>query len=154
MRSWSLRAGDAIALDSRTLHATGPGALPRPFRRVSTRWAPTGDAVRRATGRGTAAFWDLLPHGLVDGDPLAGDVVPARRARSASAPCRRVGTRPPLTDEPIATPNANQENNMERPAPDPTADRTDLTRRRLLRSALVGAGALVVAPVVAGRLRR
>ena len=73
--SWSLRAGDAIALSSRTLHATGPGALPGPFRRVSTRWAhPATRYVER--GGGAAAFWDLLPHGLVDGDLLAGDVFP------------------------------------------------------------------------------
>ena len=75
VRTWSLRAGDAIALDSRTLHATGRGALAGPFRRVSTRWAaPATRYVDRPDG--TAAFWDLVHHGLVDGDPLACDAFP------------------------------------------------------------------------------
>jgi hypothetical protein len=75
VRSWSMHAGDAIALDSRTLHATGRGALPRPFRRLSTRWADPATSYR-TRGAGAAAFWELLPHGLADGDPIAGDVFP------------------------------------------------------------------------------
>lgn len=75
VRSWTLRAGDAIALDSRTLHATGPAALPGPFRRLSTRWASPGTRYR-LRDHGAAAFWDMLPHGLGDGDPIAGDVFP------------------------------------------------------------------------------
>jgi hypothetical protein len=70
VRTWSLRAGDGIALDSRTLHATGAGELPHAFRRVSTRWAP---AATRYTGHlpGTAAFWELIDHGRTTHEPLA-----------------------------------------------------------------------------------
>ncbi len=70
VRSWSLRAGDAIALDSRALHATGRGALATDFRRLSTRWAAP-DTRYATPDHGTAAFWDLIPHGLGDGDLLA-----------------------------------------------------------------------------------
>jgi ectoine hydroxylase-related dioxygenase (phytanoyl-CoA dioxygenase family) len=78
--SWSLRAGDAIALDSRTLHATGTGAPAAQFRRVSTRWT-TPDTRYRAVVPGAASFWDTIPHGLEDGDLLACDAFPlvARR---------------------------------------------------------------------------
>ena len=75
VRSWELRAGDAVAIDSRTLHATGTGSLSRPFRRVSTRWA-TPATQYHERGAGTAAFWDVLPHGLHEGEPIAGDVFP------------------------------------------------------------------------------
>jgi hypothetical protein len=78
VRAWTLRAGDAIAIDSRTLHATGPDALAGPFRRLSTRWASAATRYRRRD-HGAAAFWDVLPHGLEDGDPLAGDVFPLVR---------------------------------------------------------------------------
>jgi ectoine hydroxylase-related dioxygenase (phytanoyl-CoA dioxygenase family) len=75
VRSWDLRAGDAVALDSRVLHATGCGVLPAAFRRVSTRWAsPTTRYIER--GPGTAAFWDLVDHGRQDGDLLACDAFP------------------------------------------------------------------------------
>lgn len=81
--SWDLRAGDAVCLDSRALHATGVSAVPdRPFRRVSTRWASPSTRYRTRTTT-TATFWDELPHGLSDGDPIVGEVfplVPARRA--------------------------------------------------------------------------
>ena len=70
VRTWSLRAGDAIALDSRTLHATGRTALDGPFRRVSTRWAAPSTRYD-ARPDGTAAFWDLVQHGRGDGDLLA-----------------------------------------------------------------------------------
>jgi hypothetical protein len=63
--SWTLRAGDAIALDSRTLHATGVGTPTAEFRRVSTRWA-VPDTRYRAEVPGAASFWDVLPHGRSD----------------------------------------------------------------------------------------
>jgi len=79
--SWDLRAGDAIALDSRVLHATGRAALPRPFRRVSTRWAaPSTRYVDVDTE--TAAFWDLIEHGRRAGDLLACDAFPLIRRRT------------------------------------------------------------------------
>ena len=74
--SWELRAGDAIAIDSRLLHATGAGVIAdRPFRRISTRWA---EPETRYLDRGpqVANFWHLLPHGLESGDPVAGEVFP------------------------------------------------------------------------------
>jgi len=71
VRAWTLRAGDAIALDSRTLHATGRrGSDAGPFRRVSTRWAAPETRYVDA-GPTVATFWDLLPHGLQPGDLLA-----------------------------------------------------------------------------------
>jgi ectoine hydroxylase-related dioxygenase (phytanoyl-CoA dioxygenase family) len=73
--SWSLRAGDAIALDSRTLHATGTGTPTAEFRRISTRWAEP-DTRYRAIVPGAASFWDTIPHGLEDGDRLACDAFP------------------------------------------------------------------------------
>lgn len=73
--SWDLAAGDAIALDSRALHATGRGALDRPFRRFSTRWASPQIRYRnRPTG--TATFWDVLAPELRDGDAIVGEVFP------------------------------------------------------------------------------
>ncbi|MET0145859.1 MAG: phytanoyl-CoA dioxygenase family protein [Ilumatobacteraceae bacterium] len=95
VQTWSLRAGDGVALDSRTLHATGDGVVAAPFRRISTRWAEP--AARYVARSGTAAFWDLIPHGLRDGDllscaafPLVGLHVGAdaagRRRRGASPP--------------------------------------------------------------------
>ena len=87
-RSWTLRAGDAIALDSRTLHATGRrGSDVAPFRRVSTRWAAPETRYVDA-GPAVAAFWDLLPHGLQPGDLLACPTFPliARSAQSHGAP--------------------------------------------------------------------
>lgn len=75
--SWTLRAGDAIALDSRTLHATGVGTPTAEFRRVSTRWA-VPDTRYRADVPGAASFWDVLPHGLSDGDPIASATFPLR----------------------------------------------------------------------------
>ncbi|MET0909228.1 MAG: phytanoyl-CoA dioxygenase family protein [Ilumatobacteraceae bacterium] len=80
VRSWSLSAGDAIALDSRTLHATGTAVLDQPFRRISTRWASPATRYR-ANVPGAATFWDVLPHGLADGDPLVGDTFPLVRRR-------------------------------------------------------------------------
>jgi hypothetical protein len=75
IRSWDLRAGDAVALDSRVLHATGPAALQSAFRRISTRWAaPDTRYVDR--GPNTAAFWELIEHGRRDGDLLACDAFP------------------------------------------------------------------------------
>ncbi|MET0323790.1 MAG: phytanoyl-CoA dioxygenase family protein [Ilumatobacteraceae bacterium] len=87
-RSWSLRAGDGIALDSRTLHATGPGTVTAPFRRISTRWAEP--AARYVAHPGaTATFWDLVPHGLGDGDLLncpAFPLVGSSRSRNNADP--------------------------------------------------------------------
>lgn len=84
IRSWSLRAGDAIALDSRTLHATGTAVLDAPFRRVSTRWASPATRYRTDIA-GAATFWDTLPHGLADRDLLACETFPliSNRARSS-----------------------------------------------------------------------
>jgi len=78
VRSWDLRAGDAIALDSRTLHATGNCVVDQAFRRISTRWA---HAATRYVERGphVATFWKLLPHGLRDGDLLACPTFPVIR---------------------------------------------------------------------------
>lgn len=76
VRSWDLAAGDAIAIDSRTLHATGAGpSLSRPFRRVSTRWIHP-DAVYVDLGSQAATFWKMLPHGLKTGDRLASPIFP------------------------------------------------------------------------------
>jgi ectoine hydroxylase-related dioxygenase (phytanoyl-CoA dioxygenase family) len=75
VHSWPVVAGDAIALDSRTLHATGRVELAGPFRRLSTRWAAPGTRYQDRPWD-TAAFWDLLPHGLSEGDLLAGPVFP------------------------------------------------------------------------------
>ena len=83
--AWPLRAGDAIALDSRTLHATGSAALPGPFRRLSTRWAAPATCYRHRD-HGAAAFWDMLPHGLHDGDLIAGDVFPLVGRGTSSVP--------------------------------------------------------------------
>lgn len=80
VRAWSLAAGDAIALDSRALHATGPDALAAPFRRLSTRWAAP-DTRYRTRGAGAAAFWDIVPHGLTEGDLLAGQAFPLVSSR-------------------------------------------------------------------------
>ena len=76
VRSWDLAAGDAVAFDSRTLHATA--AKPnsnRPFRRISTRWIHP-DAVYVDRGRQAATFWETLPHGLNSGDRLACPIFP------------------------------------------------------------------------------
>lgn len=79
--SWDLRAGDAVCIDSRTLHATGVSAVPdRQYRRVSTRWAAP-DTRYRTRATPTALFWDELSHGLEPGDPIAGDVFPSVSAR-------------------------------------------------------------------------
>jgi ectoine hydroxylase-related dioxygenase (phytanoyl-CoA dioxygenase family) len=82
--TWTLSAGDAVAFDSRLLHATGSGAIEgRPFRRISTRWAlPTTRYLDRGTQ--AASFWTVLQHGLSTGDPLACDVFPLRRAASSA----------------------------------------------------------------------
>jgi ectoine hydroxylase-related dioxygenase (phytanoyl-CoA dioxygenase family) len=75
VRSWTLEPGDAIALDSRTLHATGTATTVSEFRRVSTRWAhPDTRYVARSTS--TASFWETIGHGLADGDLIAGDTFP------------------------------------------------------------------------------
>jgi hypothetical protein len=80
--TWEFSAGDAVAFDSRLLHATGPDPVTdRPFRRFSTRWAHP-DTRYRDRGTQAARFWNVLPHGLVDGDRIAGDVFPIR-VRSA-----------------------------------------------------------------------
>jgi hypothetical protein len=71
VRGWDCAAGDAIALHSRTLHAAGgEPVIGRPFRRLSTRWAP-GDARYVSRGPHVASFWATLPHGRRDGDLLA-----------------------------------------------------------------------------------
>lgn len=69
--SWDVRAGDAIALHSLTLHAAGGApVMGRWFRRLSTRWArPSARYVDRGTQ--AASFWRVLDHGLRDGDRLA-----------------------------------------------------------------------------------
>lgn len=81
VQSWTLRAGDAVALDSRVLHATGSAALPHAFRRISTRWA-TSDTRYVDAGGDTAAFWDLIEHGRSPGDLLACDAFPLIRRRT------------------------------------------------------------------------
>jgi ectoine hydroxylase-related dioxygenase (phytanoyl-CoA dioxygenase family) len=82
VHTWELSAGDAVAFDSRLLHATGRGAIEgRPFRRVSTRWA-TPDTRYLDRGSQAASFWQVLPHGLSTGDPLACEVFPVRHAVS------------------------------------------------------------------------
>lgn len=74
--SWDLHAGDAVCIDSRALHATGVSAVhDRPYRRVSTRWASPATRYLHK-GPQTATFWDDLPHGLAEGDLVAGDVFP------------------------------------------------------------------------------
>lgn len=74
--TWDLRAGDAVAIDSRTLHATGVReSAARDFRRISTRWAHP-DTRYLDLGQQAAVFWKLLPHGLTTGDPVAGDIFP------------------------------------------------------------------------------
>ena len=74
--TWNLRAGDAVAIDSRTLHATGVReSADRDFRRISTRWAHP-DTRYLDLGEQAAVFWKLLPHGLTTGDPVAGEVFP------------------------------------------------------------------------------
>lgn len=76
VRTWTVQAGDVVALDARTLHATGPGTVgPGGFQRLSTRWAHP-DSRYVDVGPQVARFWDLLPHGLLFGDPLACDVFP------------------------------------------------------------------------------
>ena len=74
--TWDLRAGDAVAIDSRTLHATGVREVAdRDFRRLSTRWAHP-DTCYLDQGEQAATFWKLLPHGLTTGDRIAGEVFP------------------------------------------------------------------------------
>lgn len=75
VRSWDLQPGDAIAFDSRALHATGRAPLDTPFRRVSTRWAHPDTRYRLRT-TSTAAFWDIIDHGLAEGDRIAGGSFP------------------------------------------------------------------------------
>lgn len=78
VRNLAAQAGDVVALDSRLLHATGRARVRRPFRRLSTRWAPS---ATRYVERGTqvAKFWTDLAHGLVHGDLLACDTFPLVR---------------------------------------------------------------------------
>ena len=67
-------AGDVVAFDARLLHSAG-GHVERDFRRFSLRYAePDARYVRPAWP--IADFWDELPHGLHDGDPLACTVFP------------------------------------------------------------------------------
>ncbi len=74
--TWDLRAGDAVAIDSRTLHATGVReSADRDFRRISTRWAHPNTRYLDL-GEQAAVFWKRLPHGLATGDPVAGEVFP------------------------------------------------------------------------------
>ncbi|MEM9515771.1 MAG: phytanoyl-CoA dioxygenase family protein [Actinomycetota bacterium] len=83
VRSWSLQAGDAIALDSRALHATGTSPLDRPFRRISTRWATP--ATRYVVDvPGAARFWEMLPHDRSHRDLLACEMFPRVRPAAAS----------------------------------------------------------------------
>ena len=67
-------AGDVVAFDARLLHAAG-GAVDAAFRRFSLRFAPATARYVRPPWP-VASFWDELPHGLRDGDLLAGDVFP------------------------------------------------------------------------------
>ena len=80
VRSWSLQAGDAIALDSRTLHATGPRRAARRRSAGCRPAGPTPATTYRDRGAGAAAFWDLLPHGLRRRRPHRRRRVPARRS--------------------------------------------------------------------------
>jgi len=73
--SWDMEPGDAIALDSRALHATGRTELDSEFRRLSTRWAHP-DTRYRTRVTSTATFWDTIDHDLRNGDPIAGEVFP------------------------------------------------------------------------------
>ena len=78
VRAWAVRAGDAVALDERTLHAAVGIALAHPFRRLSTRWAvpETRDIDR---GAHVATFWHTLDHGRQPGDLLACPTFPLVR---------------------------------------------------------------------------
>ena len=74
--TWDLKAGDAVAIDSRMLHATGVREVAdRPFRRLSTRYAHP-DTRYLDLGEQAAVFWRMLPHGLQTGDPVASEVFP------------------------------------------------------------------------------
>ena len=74
--TWSLQAGDAVAIDSRMLHSTGIREVAdRPFRRLSTRYAHP-DTRYLDLGEQAAVFWSKLPHGLRTGDPVASKVFP------------------------------------------------------------------------------
>ncbi len=76
LTTWDLRAGDAIAIDSRMLHSTGIREIAdRPFRRLSTRYAHP-DTRYLDLGEQAAVFWKMLPHGLTTGDLVAGEVFP------------------------------------------------------------------------------
>lgn len=67
-------AGDVVAFDARLLHSAG-GYVDHDFRRFSLRYAgPDARFVRPAWP--IASFWDELPHGLQDGDPLACTMFP------------------------------------------------------------------------------
>ena len=74
--TWDLRAGDAVAIDSRMLHSTGVREVAdRPFRRLSTRYAHP-DTRYLDLGEQAAVFWRMLPHGLRSGDLVASEVFP------------------------------------------------------------------------------
>ncbi len=74
--TWDLKAGDAVAIDSRMLHATGVREVAdRPFRRLSTRYAHP-DTRYLDLGEQAAVFWRMLPHGLQTGDPVASEIFP------------------------------------------------------------------------------
>ncbi len=74
--TWDLQAGDAVAIDSRMLHATGIREVAdRPFRRLSVRYAHP-DTRYLDLGEQAAVFWSKLPHGLTTGDQVAGETFP------------------------------------------------------------------------------
>lgn len=83
VRRFDVRRGDVIALHSDALHAAGGTALPHTFRRLSTRWA-SPDARFLDRGPQAASFWGILPHGLRDGDPIAGAQFPLLAIGSSS----------------------------------------------------------------------
>lgn len=74
--------GDAVLLDSRTLHSAG-GPCPDHFIRLSIRYAHPG-TVRRSRPWPVAGFWDELS--WADGDRLPADSFPrVSRLRTATA---------------------------------------------------------------------
>jgi hypothetical protein len=77
--TWDVRAGDVIALDSRSLHSAGDGEVGGGgFRRLSTRWAHP-DTRYVDAGPQVATFWDVLDHRLAYGDLLMSDQFPVLR---------------------------------------------------------------------------
>ncbi|MDX2377657.1 phytanoyl-CoA dioxygenase family protein [Microbacterium sp. LRZ72] len=75
-------AGDAVILDSRTLHSAG-GACPADFVRLSIRYADPA-TVRRGRAWPTATFWDV--YDWKDGDPLPAHDFPRASSLLAKEP--------------------------------------------------------------------